>query len=231
MRIPPILKRLAIAVALWCLTVAPARAGTVTGRPLGPAFGPDPQLALTDSFLTNDGKNLDLTLNFSTPISPPSAFASNSVFGYVFLDTDQSVRTGASLGQLDTALGLGLSGIPSGQVPDGLGVDYVVDLDSAASSVPGKVDVISATSLSTLGAVPITYSTESLSLSIPLTLLTDPVDVKSDVWFGAIVGNSTGPTATLLGVPEPSSLLLAGLAIACIGGSAWARRGSRRRSG
>jgi PEP-CTERM motif len=225
--------------SLFCLSVAPAVAGTVTGLPLGPAFGPSPQLALSSGTVTNDGTNLDVTLNFSTPISPPAVGAANSVFGYVFLDTDQSAATGQSVNQLNGALGLGLGQIPTGQVPGEspngiLGVDYVVSLDSLGGSVPGDVDVISTTSLLTLVSVPITYTSDSLSFVIPISALTDPVAVNSLVDFGAIVGNPNGLTSTLEGfvattVPEPSSLTLAGLGFVGLGGFRWARRrGSSR---
>ncbi len=82
---------------LVCLFSSSAVGGTVTGLPLGPAFGANPQLALSSGTVTNDGTNLDITLNFSTPISPPSTGSANSVFGYVLLDTDQSTTTGLSV--------------------------------------------------------------------------------------------------------------------------------------
>jgi len=204
-------------------SIGSAAAGTVTGLPLGPAFGPSPQLALTDGTVTNDGTNLDVTLNFSTAISPPAAGAANSVFGYVLLDTDQSTTTGLSVSQLDGPLGLGLGGIPAGQVPSGLGVDYAVSLDSVGGTVPGDVDVISTTSLLTLASVPISYTSNSLSFSIPISDLTDPVAVNSLVNFGAIVGNPSGPTDTLLGiasttVPEPSSIVMVFTSVILVGG-------------
>jgi hypothetical protein len=223
-------------LVVFCgLAVGPACAGTMTGLPLGPAFGPSPQLALTDGTVTNDGTNLDVTLNFSTPISPPVNFAANSVFGDVLLDTDQRLATGLPVtvgGQLDNSLGLGLASIPPAQIPSGLGVDYVVSLDSVGGAIPGNVDVISATSLTTLVSVPITYTSNNLSFSIPITSLTDPVAVNGLVNFGAIVGNPYGPTDTLLGiggssVPEPSSLVMAGTACLCAGWFVWARRRAR----
>jgi hypothetical protein len=222
MKSPRILMRSVLVAVIACSSADTASAGSVTGLPLGPAFGPDPQLALTDGIVSNDGTDLDITLNFSTPISPPAAFVANSVFGYVFLDTDQDQQTGSSLSQLDSALGLGLNSIPAGQIPTRLGVDYVVELDSVGGLVPGQVDVLSATSLFALGSVPITYEPESLSLSIPLTLLTDPAAIDPFVSFGAIIGNPNGPTDTLQSVPEPTSFILAGLAVACAGCYRWA---------
>jgi hypothetical protein len=234
MRIRWILKWPALVAVLFGFSAATAGAGSVTGLPLGPAFGPAPQLTLTDGTVTNDGTNLGITLNFSTPISAPAAALDNSVFGYVFLDTDQNKQSGSSLSQLDGALGLSLGTIPSGQIPSQLGVDYVVDLDSVGGSVPGQVDVLSGMSLLTLGSVPITYEPKSLSLSIPLTTLTDPVAVNPFVYFGAIIGNpaigNAGPTDTLQGVAEPPALVLAGLAVACVGCYVWAHRRTRRRT-
>lgn len=223
---------------LVCLFTSSAVGGTVTGLPLGSAFGPDPQLALSSGTVTNDGTNLDITLNFSTPISPPSAGAANSVFGYVLLDTDQRTTTGLSVDQLNGALGLGLGQIPAGQVPGEspngpLGVDYAVSLDSVGGTIPGDVDVISTSSLLTLVSVPIIYASESLSFSIPISALTDPVAVNSLVNFGAIVGNPNGVTSTLEGfasIPEPSSLTLAGLGIAGVGVFWRARRRGRCRT-
>jgi hypothetical protein len=227
-----ILSVLILLVVFCGVAVGPARAGTTTGLPLGPAFGPSPQLALTDGTVDNNGTDLVVTLNFSTTISPPASGAANSVFGDVLLDTDQSTATGLPVtvgGSLDSSFGLGLASIPSAQIPNGLGVDYVVDLDSVGGAKLGDVDVISTTSLNTLISVPITYTSNSLSFSIPISALTDPVAVHSYVNFGAIVGNPNGSTDTLLGInaiPEPSTLGMA--SVACLGVACfvWARRRS-----
>ncbi len=118
---------------------------------------------------------------------------------------------------------------PPSKSPPDWAFNYVVNLDSVGGSVPGQVNVISATSLSTLASVPITYGSMSLSLSIPLTYLTDPVEVNSDVFFGAIIGTLQGPTDTLLGVPEPATFILACPAIAFLGWYAWGRRRTQSR--
>jgi hypothetical protein len=101
-----------VAVISWILA-ASAGAGSVTGLPLGPAFGPAPQLTLTDGIITNDGTTLGIMLNFSTPISA-AAFTADSVLGTFSTLTRQA--TGSTLSQL-TAQGLGLSNIPSDRSP------------------------------------------------------------------------------------------------------------------
>lgn len=184
----------------------------MTLRPTG-GSGPAPPSRATTGTVTNDGTTLVITLDFSTPISPPARNATDSVYGYVLLDADHSTATGPSIGALDGSLGLGLGSIPSGQVPSGLGIDSAVSLDSVGGMAPGDVDVIGTKSLDVLASVPIAYTSDSLSFSIPLSDLTDPVTVAHLVNFAAIVGNPDGPTDTLLGVagqavPEPSSMML-----------------------
>jgi hypothetical protein len=212
-----------LTAALACgLPAADAVAGTVDGTVLGPAFGTGSDVLTSgsvsyDSVVSN--APIDVTLNFASPIS------GSSLFGYVFLDTDDSVLTGSTLAQLDSntgpnlPLGLGLSQIPTSQIPTGLGVDLVISLDSLGGSTPGELDVFdtrdptNVTPLSSLVISP--YSGTTLSFSIPTSILTG-FTLAPNIYFGAIVGDGFGPTDTMEGlspaptaVPEPSSVAMA----------------------
>ena len=74
---------------------------------------------------------LHLSVTLLDAFDFPSAFASNSLFGYLVLDVDQNPSTGVPPGSLDPFMAL------AGQ----LGIDFFVDLFSEAS---GQVELVDA---------------------------------------------------------------------------------------
>jgi hypothetical protein len=173
-------------------------------------------------------------VNFSGAISPPSAFAANSVVGFLDLDTDKNAATGG-----DAPWGGPVPGghswinffVAAGSVPGppiNLGDEYFVDLGSEAFNA-GFVDVISTTTGFPVISVPITYTATGFSLAIPLSALGNPSPPNFN--FGGVVGTFNESTdrfpngATPAEVtPEPASIVLFGVAGLAACGVMWRRR-------
>ena len=67
----------------------------VNNDPQGDTFGfGTPQLDLESIGGTANNDNLNIRLDFFTPIAPPSSFLPESVVGYIDLDLDQDPATG-----------------------------------------------------------------------------------------------------------------------------------------
>lgn len=141
---------------------------------------------LTSVTVQFDATNFFVTLNFSaaTPVVPPSAFAPNSVVGFLDFDLDQNSGTGANPGFVDTfrpSIGAPLSG---------LGVDAHVDLGSEISH-PGLLDLYLGNAI--VGTAVANYTPTSLSFSFARSLFGGAGVVD----FAAIIGDFQAPTDTL----------------------------------
>jgi hypothetical protein len=138
---------------------------------------------------------LSVSAGFFGGIARPSANAANSVFGYVDLDADQNTATGLSPG-------LG-----------SYGIDYYVDLSSEAA---GAVDVESADqfgNIATVGTAPITFTSNSFTVTIPHTLIGGDGVVDYNVWIGKPLGGFPigilqGGSPRLLFEPSDTSPLI-----------------------
>ncbi len=193
--------------------------------PTGDTFGSQPiQQDITNyNAVFNYGANtIQFTVNFDGAISPASAFAPNSVVGFVEIDTDRNPATG-NTSPLVNAF--------AGPPPFNLGSEVLVDVGSEAFH-PGLVDVLDSTTFALLGQVPITFGPNGFGFDLSVNgLLGGNWIVNYALVFGTFLEptdrapNGATPAQS---VPEPTSLLLfgfAGTAAVCYG---WKRR---RRSG
>jgi serralysin len=116
----------------------------VNNDPQGDTFGfgtPQLDLESIDGVANND--NLNIRLDFFTPIAPPSSFLPESVVGYIDLDLDQDPATGISSFQSGNA--------PPDQQGGPLGDEAFIDLFSESS---GLVNLVSTTDFSTIAQIP-----------------------------------------------------------------------------
>ncbi len=197
--------------------------------PSGDTFGTGPvQVDITSYDAIYSGGNTTFTIGFAGPISAASAFAANSLYGFIDLDLDRNASTGgfaAFPGATGNIAGgsnwinyYAAQGVVAGPTI-ATGDEAFVDLGSEANH-SGQVDIISAIDNSILATVAIFFTNNSVSLTIPLV----GTGSSPALGFDLLVGTSgeltdrasNGPNADLshgpsTAVPEPSSLTLLGL--------------------
>ncbi|MDJ0661973.1 MAG: S8 family serine peptidase [Crocosphaera sp.] len=150
--------------------------------PPGDTFGYYDALDIKSLSGSVSGGYLTLTMEFFTPIAPPSSYDYyNAVVGYWDLDVDQNTATGVPSNQSYFA--------PPDQQGGPLGVDVYVDLFSEEYQ-PGLVNLVDTTTYSTIATVPITYNIDSLQIEIPLSVLDDDGSIN----YGTVVGSFYEPT-------------------------------------
>lgn len=196
----------------------------------GDTFGTGPtQIDITSYDAIYSGGNTTFTISFAGSISAASTFAANGLYGFIDLDLDRNSATG------------GFAALPgvTGNLPGGnnwinyyqsqglvtgptiaTGDEAFIDLGSEANHA-GQVDVFSASTNAVLATVAILYTSNSISVTVPLV----GTGASPALAFDLLVGTSgeltdrasNGGTADLshaapsAAVPEPSSLTLLGL--------------------
>lgn len=225
-------------VAVFLFTALSADAGPILTDPPGDTFGTGTHDITTYSAITDPATSTTLlTVNFAGPISPPSAFAPDSVLGFIDLDTDRNPTTGGTTPWLGALTG-GNSwinffippnpGTPALPPPHdtliALGDEFYVDLFSEASN-PGFVDLTDANT-GAVAAIPIAFGPTSFSILIPLT-----GSGNGSLNFGLLFGTIVGPTDRAPNgaepaqsyVPEPGSIVSYAIMLLCLLGYAWRR--------
>ena len=176
------------------------------------------ELEISSVVITVGSGNLGFTVNFATPIAAPSSFAADSVIGDINIDTTLNATT-ADL----------LATPAFGGTLDPTKVQYFVDLQSEAGD-SGFVNLVTTASSQTTATLPITYTSDSFSVSVPLS---DLGNSNGQVEFGVNVGTFSELTDQLAGstatnvIPEPSGLVIWGLILATGVIMGMRRRGGR----
>ena len=214
--------------------------------PSGDTFGTGPvQIDITSYDATYSRGNTTFTIGFAGAISAASAFAANSLYGFIDLDLDRNATTGgfAAFPGVTSNLPGGNNWInyyaSQGVVPGptiATGDEAFIDLGSEANHA-GQVDVFSATTNAILATVAISFTSNSVSLTIPLVgtgsspalgfdiLVGTSGELTDRAANGSVADLSHSAAGTV--VPEPSSLTLLGLGCLALG---FDRRRRHRRS-
>jgi hypothetical protein len=212
-----------VRLSVFVLALAAGLAGSARTHanpildPAGDTFVPGPTIDIVASqgFAPGNPGQFRLSVNFATPISPASAFAPNSVIGYVDIDTDQNAATGAS--PFINTFG--------GPPPVIMGNEFYIDLASELFN-PGFVDLYDANTNTVLGSLAITYGPSSFFIDLPLSLIGGDQQFN----YALIVGDFLSPTdrapngALPLAIPEPASIAVFGLMLTGVAGVIARRR-------
>lgn len=196
------------AAAILVAAAGPATAGPIMSDPVGDTFagnpgGPDIIGISADTF--NSAGDAVFAVYFNGPISPPSAFAPNSVVGYIDIDVDRNAGTGNAFP---------LTSVFGGPPPFNIGAELTVDLFSELFN-PGNVDVLDSSTFLPVASVPITYFSNGFTFTLPNALFGDP---NPRFGYAGVVGDFTAPSdrvpngaELLLSTPEPTSLAVFGV--------------------
>ncbi len=156
-----------------------AYSGTVND-PLGDTFGSEtPQLDLSSVSACNGNDTVEITLAFSTPISPADSGEIDALGGYVDIDADQNGATGFP------AFADAFSGLRAG-----IGSEYIVSFFDV-NSVAGTVPVRDSFTFAALGDATVSFGARSVTITIPTAVLRSD-DGQLDV--AALIGTFPEPT-------------------------------------
>jgi hypothetical protein len=199
--------RAAVAGGALCLLHGAASAAPFSD-PLGDAQ--------TGAYVTYDITSIDAIysathLTFSIQLSSapvaPSVSQFQAIYGFIDIDIDQNIVTGATA-TIDT--------IGSGFGTTGLKIEYYLDFFSEASHA-GFVDLKDPINVSNVNQVPITYGASSISVQVALSLLGNDDGVVNYAVavgdYGFATDQALDPMVVMMGgvpassspVPEPAT--------------------------
>jgi len=194
---------LSLVLGLSSFHVKPVWA-TVSSDPQGDTFGHGSvQLDISSIDAQFNKTRLDFKTSFYSPILPPHVNAPNSVVGFIDVDSDRNLSTGA-LSLIDIYK-------PPGYPPSGLRDEYVISIFFEAGSL-GNAGVFNAITGSFIGTAPITFTPNSYTISVPLGL----IGGNGLVNYGTVIGTFLEPTdlapnsccaTSELMVPPPKTIL------------------------
>lgn len=194
---------LSLVLALSGFHVKPVWAN-VYPQPQGDTFGRGPvQLDISSIDAQFNKTYLVFKTTFYTPIMPTHVNAPNSVGGYIDIDSDRNPTTGA-MSFIDIFK-------PPSYPPSGLRDEHFISIFFETGS-PGNVGVFNAVTGSLEGIAPITFTPNSYTISVPLSL----IGGNGYVNYGTIIGTFLEPTdlapksccaTSELMVPPPKTIL------------------------
>lgn len=161
---------------------------------------PPPLLDIDTLDMRYSATDLNFSMTFFSSILPPSSGSFDALVGAIDLDVDQDMSTGVP--PLQNAFSPPFAML-------GGGVEYIVDLFSEATQ-PGFVNVTDTAGV-VQGVIPVAYTNNSISGSIPLSILGND---DGQLNFSGIIGTLAQPTdamdvvGTSIAVPEPGSLAM-----------------------
>lgn len=207
-------------LGLWLVPSVPAQAGIIVD-PTGDTFNTG-TIDITGTEVRIAFPTTTITLTFASAVSAPSTFAPNSVVGFIDLDTGSGpggtapwsgpVTGGNNWINFFVPPNPGTPSIPGPTVA--LGDEFYIDLGSELFH-PGLVDVVSTATNLTIGVAPVIYAGTTVQIFLPSALIGNAVGLN----YGVLVGDFLSATDRapngdqgIAATPEPSTLVLAGLA-------------------
>ncbi|MEM7584496.1 MAG: hypothetical protein AAF560_13995 [Acidobacteriota bacterium] len=130
--------------------------------PMGDTLGGTTPIDIESFSVDAAGGELMIGLTFFTDISAPDSGEANALDGYIDLDTDQVASPDDNVPWVDVLT----------EPTTGMGNEYYVELFTY-SSVDGMVDVVDEVSGTVASRVPMTLSSRSIDIVIPLSVLGD----------------------------------------------------------
>jgi hypothetical protein len=200
--------------------------------PTGDTFGTaGVQHDIDDVSTTVAAGTLSITVTFTGPIAPGSAFSADSVVGFIDLDVDQEESTGANIMTVFQNHIDAFTPPAQGAPPPGIGVEFYIDL---FSEFGGFVDIVDASDESLAGTALITFVDSDADTFFDVFTVDVPLGViggdDGQVNLAAIIGNydsTTDQTPNNINVaviPEPSSLTIFGLGLVGLAAASRRRR-------
>ena len=217
-------------LVVFCVAAIHSAQASIVVDPTGDTFNTG-TIDITGTNVTLGSPTITINMTFASAVAAPSAFAPNSLLGFIDLDTAAGPGGTAPWGGPVTGGNNWINffippnpGTPTVPGPTvSLGDEFYIDLGSELFH-PGLVDTVSTATNLTVGFEPVIYSGTSVSIFLPSALVGNP----SSLSYGALVGDFLAATDRApngavgilepTGVPEPASLIVfcgfGGLALA-----------------
>lgn len=228
------MNRFVLSLSALLFAATASNAAPIFSDPVGDVFGgTNPDIVSYSGDLPPGGSTYTFTVNFLNPISPFSAFAANSVFGYLDFDTDRNAATGGNSpwganqpggnSWINFAVANGFLAGP----PIALGDEFFIDLSTESG---GLVGLFRTSDNTQVALVPISFGSNSFTIDIPASALGNPGQFNYGIYAGGVADfagdrapNGAAPAVTTpepasAAVPEPASAAVFGLLCAAAGG-------------
>ncbi len=220
------MNRFVLSLSALLFAATASNAAPIFSDPVGDVFnGTAPDIVSYSGDLAPGGTTYQFTVTFAAPISPFSAFAANSVLGYLDFDTDRNAATGGNApfgGNQPGGNSFINFGVANGFLPGppiALGDEFFIDLSTEGGGLVGLFRTSDNTLVSN---VPISFTGNSFTVSVPASALGNPGSFNYGIFVGDLTDfsadrapNGAAPAVT---TPEPASAAVFGLLCAAAGG-------------